>query len=121
MRKIAFLFTLLAIVLVCLLQAIPAQAQATRAFVSAVGSDSNNCVNTMTPCRHFQQAYDKMPNGGEIDVLDPGNYGSLTVNHTLSIVGRGWATLSPVSGASAITINAGMSDTISITGVTLDG
>jgi hypothetical protein len=113
-------FVAAALALAVTLPAAPAQAQ-TRVFVSAAGSDSNNCLNTQTPCRHFQQAYNKMPNGGEIDVLDPANYGSLTVTHTLSIVGRGWATLSPVSGSAAITINAGSSDTISIIGVQLDG
>jgi hypothetical protein len=107
--------------LATVLPAVSAQAQATRTFVSAAGSDSNNCINTMTPCRHFQTAYNAMPNGGEIDVLDPANYGALTVTHKLSIVGRGWATLSPVSGAAAITINAGSSDTIAISGVQLDG
>jgi hypothetical protein len=114
-------FALLATALACSAFALPAQAQATRAFVSVAGSDSNNCINTLTPCRHFQTAYNAMPNGGEIDVLDPGNYGSLAVTHTLSIVGRGWATLSPVSGAAAITINSGSSDTINISGVALDG
>ncbi|HEX3598866.1 MAG TPA: right-handed parallel beta-helix repeat-containing protein [Lacipirellulaceae bacterium] len=62
-----------------------------------------------------------MPNGGEIDVLDPANYGAITATHTLSIVGRGWATLSPVAGQAAITINAGPSDKIAISGLTLDG
>ena len=103
------------------LPAVPAQAQATRAFVSAAGSDSNNCINTNTPCRHFQFAYNAMPNGGEIDVLDPGNYGALTVNHGLNIVGRGWATVGGASGAASITINAGPMDTIYISGVLLDG
>jgi hypothetical protein len=103
-----------------ILQAAPAQAQ-TRAFVSVAGNDSNSCVNAASPCRHFQQAYNKMPNGGEIDVLDPANYGSLTVTHTLGIVGRGWATLSPVAGQAAITINASSSDAITISGVQLDG
>jgi hypothetical protein len=120
MTKSAFPFALFSTVLVCCLPAPPAQAQ-TRAFVSAAGSDSNNCINTNSPCRHFQAAYNALPTGGEIDVLDPGNYGALTVTHTLSIVGRGWATLSPVSGAAAITINAGGSDTINISGVALDG
>jgi Right handed beta helix region len=110
-----------AVALAITLPAVSAQAQATRAFVSAAGSDSNNCINVLTPCRHFQAAYNAMSNGGEIDVLDPANYGALTVTHKLSIVGRGWATLSPVSGAAAITINAGSSDTITISGVQLDG
>jgi hypothetical protein len=114
------IFIAAALALAATLPAVPAQAQ-TRVFVSAAGSDSNNCINTNSPCRHFQQAYNKMPNGGEIDVLDPANYGALTVSHTLSIVGRGWATLSPVAGQPAISIGAGASDKISISGLTLDG
>jgi hypothetical protein len=115
------IFIAAALALAATLPAVPAQAQATRAFVSAVGSDSNNCINTNSPCRHFQAAYNAMSAGGEIDVLDPANYGSLTVTHTLSIVGRGWATLSPVSGGAAITINSGTTDTINISGLALDG
>jgi Right handed beta helix region len=114
------IFIAAGLALVAILPAAPAQAQ-TRAFVSAAGSDNNNCINTNTPCRHFQNAYNAMPAGGEIDVLDPGNYGALTVNHGLSIVGRGWATVGAVSGAASITINAGSSDTITISGVQLDG
>jgi hypothetical protein len=115
------IFIAAALALAVTLPAAPAQAQATRAFVSAAGSDSNNCINTNTPCRHFQNAYIAMPNGGEIDVLDPGNYGALTVNHKLSIVGRGWATVGGVNGAASFVINSGTGDTIDISGVTLDG
>jgi hypothetical protein len=57
MVKIALAPTLLVTALVCLLPAAPAQAQATRTFVSAAGSDSNNCANVMTPCRHLAAAY----------------------------------------------------------------
>ena len=91
MTKVAFLFTLLVTALVCGLPAAPAQAQATRAFVSATGSDTNNCINVLTPCRHFQTAYNAMPAGGEIDVLDPANYGSLIAtirSASLAAVGR---------------------------------
>jgi hypothetical protein len=109
-----------ALALAVTLPAVPAQAQ-TRAFVSTAGSDNNNCINTNSPCRHFQTAYNAMPNGGEIDVLDPGNYGALTVNHGLNIVGRGWATLTAVTNNAAITINSGTSDTIYISGILLDG
>ena len=110
-----------ALALAVTLPAAPAQAQATRAFVSAAGSDNNSCINTNSPCRHFQNAYNAMPNGGEIDVLDPGNYGALTVNHGLDIVGRGWATVGAASGLPSITINAGSNDKIYISGVLLDG
>ena len=39
------------------LPAVPAQAAAPRTFVSAAGSDSNNCTNVATPCRHLAAAY----------------------------------------------------------------
>jgi hypothetical protein len=69
----------LAAALAALLPAIPAQADgASRTFVSAAGSDSNNCANVVTPCRHFAAAYAATAPSGEIFVLDPANYGSLT-------------------------------------------
>jgi hypothetical protein len=121
MTKIAFVFTLLVIVLVCLLPAIPAQAAAARTFVSAAGSDSNNCTNVLTPCRHLATAYAATTPNGEIYVLDPANYGSLTITGPVSIEGHGWASIAPVSGSPAITINANAGDSINIIGVVLDG
>jgi hypothetical protein len=49
MTKIVFVFTRLVTVLVCLFPAIPAQARAPPTFVSAAGSDSNNCTNVAAP------------------------------------------------------------------------
>jgi Right handed beta helix region len=121
MTKIAFLSTLLVAVLVCLLPAAPAQAQATRTFVSATGSDSDNCINVATPCRHFAAAFAATANNGEIYVLDPANYGSLTITHAVSIQGHGWGSVAPVANSAAITINAGSSDLVSLSGLTLDG
>jgi len=118
MTRTAFIFTLLA-VLFCLLPAAPAQAQAARTFVSAAGSDSNNCINVATPCRHFAAAYAATAAEGEIDVLDPANYGALTISHGISVEGHGWASVSAVSGEASITINGG--DKINISGVILDG
>ena len=54
-------------------------------------------------------------------MLDPANYGSLTVTGPVSIEGHGWAAISPTSGNAAITINAGVGGIINITGVVLDG
>jgi hypothetical protein len=119
MSKIAVLLTLLVTALVCVLPAAPAQAQAARTFVSAAGSDSNNCANVATPCRHFAAAYAATAAEGEIDVLDPANYGELTIDHGISIQGHGWASVSAVSGGASITINGG--DKINISGVILDG
>jgi Right handed beta helix region len=121
MSKIAFLLTLLVTVLVGLLPAAPAQAQAGRTFLSATGSDSNNCTNVTSPCRHLAAAYAATAPNGEIYVLDPANYGSLTITHGVSIEGHGWASIAPVSGGNAITINANPGDAINIIGVVLDG
>ena len=119
MSKIAFLLTLLVTALVCLSPAAPAQAQAARTFVSAAGSDSNNCTNVVSPCRHFAAAYAKTAAEGEIDVLDPANYGELTIDHGISVQGHGWASVSAVTNGAAITITGG--DKINISGVILDG
>jgi hypothetical protein len=123
MTKIAVLPTLLGAVLVCLLPAAPARAQAPRTFVSAAGLDTNNCTNVASPCRHLAAAYAATAANGEIYVLDPANYGSLTITGPVSIEGHGWASIAPAaSGSSAITINAaGATDKINIIGVVLDG
>ena len=113
---------LLAIALACSLFAAPAQAAgAPRTFLSAAGSDANNCTNVATPCRHLAAAYAATAPDGEIYVLDPANYGSLTITHGVSIEGHGWASIAPVSGNAAITINASPGDKINIIGVVLDG
>jgi hypothetical protein len=101
----------------------PAQAAGVdRTFVSAAGSDSNNCANVATPRRHFQTAYNATALGGEIVALDPANYGSLTIDRSVSIEGHGWASISPPSGGGgAITINSQAVVVVNIIGVILDG
>ena len=122
MSKIAFLLTLFVTVLGCLLPPAPAQATgAARTFVSAAGLDTNNCTNVATPCRHLAAAYAATAANGEIYVLDPANYGSLTITGPVSIEGHGWASIAPPSGGNAITINANTGDKINIIGVVLDG
>jgi hypothetical protein len=120
--KIASLPALFVSVFVCLLPAAPAQTQAARTFVSAAGSDSNNCINAATPCRHLAAAYAATAANGEIYVLDPANYGALTITGPVSIEGHGWASIAPPgSNTAAITINANPGDKINIIGVMLDG
>jgi hypothetical protein len=118
---LALPLTLLAITLFPVLHAIPAQAQESRTFVSAMGSDTNSCTSAAAPCRHFKAAYAATPAGGEIDVLDPANYGSLTITGPISIQGHGWASSSAVSGEPVFTINESTNDEINIRGVVLDG
>src|SRR5262249_47816620 len=64
----------------------PAQAQATRTWVSATGSDSNPCTRT-APCLTFAGAMDpaKTATGGYINCLDPGGFGSVSINRSMTI------------------------------------
>jgi hypothetical protein len=104
------------------LSALPAQAQNARSFVSAHGSDAANCA-LATPCRTLQRAHDQTNAGGEIDVLDPAGFGSLTITKAISIVNDGVGTagvIVPSSGV-GITINAGTNDAVSLRGLSIEG
>jgi hypothetical protein len=63
-----------------------AQAQATRTWVSGVGDDVNPCSRT-APCKTFAGAISKTAAGGEIDALDPGGFGAVTVTKSITIDG----------------------------------
>src|ERR1700750_2618493 len=60
----------------------PAHAQATRTWVSGVGDDANPCSRT-APCKTFAGAISKTAEGGEIDVLDPGGFGTVTITQAM--------------------------------------
>ena len=107
------------------LHAAPAQAQLARSFVSnALGNDGNapNC-NRNTPCRTFQVAHDSTLANGEITVLDPGGYGAVTINRTISIIndGVGEAGVLVSGGATGILVNANADDSVSLRGLTIKG
>jgi len=62
----------------------PAYAQATRTWVSGVGDDVNPCSRT-APCKTFAGAISKTAAGGEINCLDPGGYGTLTITKSITV------------------------------------
>jgi hypothetical protein len=103
------------------LSAAPAQAGPNRTWVSGKGTDSGTCALT-APCRTFAFAIGQTNAGGEIDVLDPAGYGTVTINEAISIVndGVGTASITAGSGGNAITINAGASD-VHLRGLTIEG
>src|SRR6187551_1696087 len=61
-----------------------ALAQATRTWVSGVGDDVNPCSRT-APCKTFAGAISKTAAGGEINCLDPGGFGAVTITKSLTI------------------------------------
>lgn len=101
----------------------PAQAQATRTFVSPTGSDASATCSLAAPCRTFAAAYALANAGGEIAVLGTAGYGTLTIGKAISIVNGGGfeAGIAVPSGGIGITINAGVSDAVSLRGLTIEG
>jgi hypothetical protein len=63
-----------------------ANAQATRTWVSGVGDDVNPCSRT-APCKTFAGAISKTATAGEISVLDPGGFGTVTITKSMTIDG----------------------------------
>jgi hypothetical protein len=61
------------------------QAQS-RTWVSGVGDDMNPCSRT-APCKTWAGAFSKTAINGEIDALDPGGYGTLTISKSITIEG----------------------------------
>ena len=82
-----------------------ANAQATRTFVSGVGDDANPCTRT-APCKTFVGAFSKTEAGGEIAVLDPGVFGSLTITKSITIYATGLVAAVTANGTDGIVINA---------------
>ena len=103
------------------LSVLPASAQATRTWVSGVGSDANPCSRT-APCQTFAGAISKTAAGGEIDCLDPGGFGAVTITKSITIDCNG-VTGGPLAtvGTSGIIINAGVNDRIVIRNVSIQG
>ena len=66
------------------LSATRAEAQATRTWVSGVGDDANPCSRT-APCKTFAGAISKTAAGGEINCLDPGGFGAVTITKSITI------------------------------------
>jgi hypothetical protein len=119
MRRIALL-TLAIGFLVPFLASAPAHAQATRTWVSGVGDDVNPCSRT-APCKTFAGAISKTAAAGEINCLDPGGFGGITI--TKSITLNCSATLGSVlvSGTPGITINALSTDKVILRNLQIQG
>jgi hypothetical protein len=93
---------------------------ATRTWVSGVGDDANPCSRT-APGKTFAGAIGKTTVGGEIDALDPGGFGAVTITAAYTIDGTGAFASILAPGTNAIIINAGASDVVIIRGLSLNG
>src|SRR4051812_39328997 len=83
-----------------------AQAQATRTWVSGVGDDVNPCSRT-APCKTFAGAISKTAVNGEIDCLDPGGFGTVTITKSITLdgtTGSGFGSIL-AAGTNGINVN----------------
>ena len=80
-------------------------AQATRTWVSGVGDDVNPCSRT-APCKTFAGAISKTATAGEINIIDPGGYGAVTITKSMTIDGNGSFGSILASGTNGVVINA---------------
>jgi len=108
------------------LQVASAQAQLVRTCVSlAKGNDANassNCHCT-TPCRTFATAHNNTLADGEITVLDPGDYGGLTITKSISINNDsgGEASITVSGNSVGIIVNAPATAYVNLRGLTIQG
>jgi hypothetical protein len=97
-------------------------AQATRTWVSGVGDDANPCSRT-APCKTFAGAISKTAAGGEIDALDPGGFGGVTVTKAITLDGGAGqvASILVAAGTNGIVVNAGVADSVVIRNLSING
>lgn len=128
MKKIKMASHLSALCLLLIVSAATAEAQAIRTWVAGSGDDANAATDCQraAPCRTFAVALTKTLAGGEIDVADPGSFGTVTINKSVTIDGGGMfagvnITGNSNNGSDAITIQAPTGSVVVLRGLSLNG
>jgi hypothetical protein len=99
-------------------------APATRTWVSGAGSDANLCTRT-APCATWTVAIANTAAGGEVDALDPGDFGPVTITGSITLDGGGGqvaSILMPAANSSTgILIEAGSTAVVTIRNIRIQG
>ena len=120
MRMFAWPLAIFTSLFVLALSAAPAHAQATRTWVSGVGDDANPCSRT-APCKTFAGAISKTAAGGEINCLDPGGFGAVTVIKSMTISCEAGTAGVLVSGSNGIVFAGAATDYLFLKGLDIEG
>ena len=113
-----FIFSILAAAMMAIYTA-PANAQASRTWVSGVGDDANPCSRT-APCKTFPGAISKTAANGEINCLDPGGFGAVTITKSITIDCEG--TLGSILAAATNGVNInGANITVHLRNISING
>jgi hypothetical protein len=97
-----------------------ASAQATRTWVSGVGDDVNPCSRT-APCKTLAGSISKTAAGGEINALDGGGFGAVTITKaiTIDLAAVPGGVLN--TGTNGIIVNAQSTDDVVLRGLDVAG
>jgi hypothetical protein len=118
MKAIALLWTSVAAALIPLLHTTPAQA-ISRTWVASNGAGA--ACTRAAPCPTFQAAHDATDAGGEINCVDPGEYGRIDITKSITIDCTGtYAGISPTGGLTNVFIDAA-SAVVVLRGLNIDG
>jgi hypothetical protein len=122
MRRFKFLMnTTLALGILVLGCSLAQAGGATRTWVAGLGDDMNPCSRT-APCKTFAAAYANTAVGGQINVIDAGGYGSLTITHSITIDGsESFASVLATKDTMGFIINAGSDDVVVLRNLNIQG
>jgi hypothetical protein len=119
LKRLALALTL-SVAGVCLLSS-AANAQASRTWVSGLGDDANPCSRT-APCKTFAGAISKTAVWGEINCIDPGGFGALTITKSIAIKCDYDAEAGVlVAGTNGFVVQAASTDVVTISGIDFEG
>ena len=113
--------------LIVLLHVTSVHALNVKSWVSNAGSDANDC-SLAHPCASLQGAHDQTSPGGEVGVLNPGDYSGakftrLVMTKSIHITndGSGEASILARRGDLAVFTDSGNGDVMSLRGLVIDG
>src|SRR5437016_6583830 len=106
------------IVSIAIVSSATLRAQATRTWVSGVVDDVNPCSRT-APCKTFAGAISKTAAGGEINCLDPGGFGTVTITKSITIDCVGTLGSILAAGTNGVNVNDSATATPNTIKVTL--
>jgi hypothetical protein len=119
--KISAMLAPIGLLCVPMLNVDPAHAAgASRTWVSGAGSDMNPCSRT-APCSTLAAAYSNTAPGGEINCVDPGGVGTLTITMSITIDCRETFAGILAAGTHGIVVNAGVGDIVTLKGLNIQG
>lgn len=118
MKKYSLLKTIIGIAILFVSKS--GAAQATRTWVSGLGDDANPASRT-APCKTLAGAISKTAAGGEINAIDPGGYGAVTITKSITIDGGGTFASILSAGTNGVIINAGTDGVVTLRRLNING